>query len=121
MKNEEKEENDYKFEQIVISNESCSRLLDIKSTDKRAREISPEMTIINNLSRFLLSANTEESRATDALLRRLCSEAENNRELFESLCVISKEVTERLRGFSPDSPQRLLLVVYTHNCLKDLS
>ena len=120
-KAEEAKANDYKFENIVISNQSCSRLLNINPTGLRAREMSNEMVTINALSKFLLGANTPEGRDTDALLRRLCRQSEEDDALFTAIYEIAKEVTDRLRSFSSDSPQRLLLVIYTQNKLKALA
>lgn len=120
-KEEEKKNGpEYKFEEIMVSNKRCSRLLDIKPTALRARELSSEMSTINALSKFLLSINSEEGRRTDAKLRTLCASSEENDVLFNQLFEISKDVTDRLRGLSPDSPQRALLVVYTMNCLNKL-
>lgn len=111
---------EYKFEEIMVSNQRCSRLLDIKPTALRARELSSEMATINGLSKFLQSMNSEESRRTDAQLRTLCASSEDNENLFKMIFEVAKDVTDRMRGLSPDSPQRALLVVYTANCLNKL-
>lgn len=111
---------EYKFEEIMVSNQRCSRLLDIKPTALRARELSSEMTTINALSKFLQSINTEEGRRADAKLRTLCAASEEDDRLFNGIFEIAKDVTDRMRGLAPDSPQRSLLVVYTLNCLNKL-
>lgn len=117
---ETKKAPEYKFEEIMVSNQRCSRLLDIKPTALRARELSSEMSTINALSKFLQTMNSEESRRADAKLRTLCANSEEDEGLFKAISEIAKDVTDRMRGLSPDSPQLALLVVYTANCLNKL-
>lgn len=113
-------EADYKFEEIVISNEHCNRLVDIKTSVMKARSMSTEMLAINALSKFLQSCNSQESRLADTKFRELCKMSESDDILFDKLFSLSKDVTDRMRSLAPDSPQRALLAVYTDNCLNQM-
>lgn len=114
---EKKTEPSYKYEETAVGNQHASRLLDIKPTMSRARELSGEMVTINSLSKFFMNMNNETSRKAYTVLKKLCDMAEEDAHLFIDVHEIAKDVTDRLRSLTPDSPQRQMIVLYAANCL----